>query len=100
MEGMPSCLGKDRCPPLTKACLNDKKAWKLIGDGDDEYEELIHIIQDTNNLAMHTLDDCRYDGSTLKGKNIPAKWTTIAMEENSLESHPWLARATMVRNLV
>ena len=40
----------------------------MVGEGDNEYQELLTIIQEGNNLATRTLTDYGYDGSALKDK--------------------------------
>jgi hypothetical protein len=38
--------------PFTIKCLGNKLVRKSLGDGDDEYELLISLIQEGNNLAL------------------------------------------------
>ena len=67
-EAWHSAWGKVGAALLTKACLNDKKVCKSIGSGDAEYDHLLTLIQEANDLATHTLTECGYNGSALKGK--------------------------------
>jgi hypothetical protein len=59
--------------PLTRACLNDPKVRKSIGDGDDEYAQLLRTIQEANDYAVFALSEAGYDGSALQAllKAVP-----------------------------
>ena len=82
--------------PLTKKCLNDNKVRKLVGDGDEEYDHLVKIIQEANNLSTHTLTENGYDSSAFKD-NIDAlqqRTNKIVTEENTIERRRALMDAT------
>ncbi len=52
------CMGKGGSSPLTCQCLNDPKVLsKLLGDGDDDFDEYLLAIQAGNSLTTHTLTD-------------------------------------------
>ena len=41
--------------PLSRKCLESKKVRRSIGDGDDEQQALVHLIQEHNTLACTAL---------------------------------------------
>ena len=51
--------------PCTRACLSDPKVSKTLGDGEDEY---YNAIQVANDLAVHSLNECGYNGNLLQAK--------------------------------
>lgn len=50
--------------PLTRACLKNPQVRKSIGDGgdDDEFEQLLRMIQEANDLSTHTLTQAGFNG--------------------------------------
>jgi hypothetical protein len=69
--------------PLTRACLNDPKVRKSIGDGDDEYAQLLWTIQEANDYAVFALSEAGYDGSALQAllKAVPEAQTMTKVTE-------------------
>ena len=51
--------------PLTRACLNDKRVRRSIGDGSEEEQVMYRLIQEANDVATFTLTMCGYDGTVL-----------------------------------
>ena len=51
--------------PCTRACLSDPKVSKTLGDGEDEYHNAIQVA---NDLAVHSLNECGYNGNLLQAK--------------------------------
>ncbi len=79
--------------PLTRACLGDKLVRKLISDGDNEYQQLITLIQEGNNLAMDSLTGWGYDASALRDTIIPIKKSKINTKEQIIEQQMQLMKA-------
>ena len=69
--------------PLTRACLNDPKVRKSIGDGDDKYAQLLRTIQEANDYAVFALSEAGYDGSALQAllKAVPEAQTMTKVTE-------------------
>jgi hypothetical protein len=80
--------------PLTRKCLGDKLVRKSIGDGDDEYEQLITLIQEGNNLATDTLAGWGYDATGLKDVIEPISKQKLVTEEHSVERRMQLMNAS------
>ena len=53
---------------IIQRCLKDKEVKRLIGDGDEEADELHPLIQTANDLAVHALVQAGYDGELLRAK--------------------------------
>ena len=53
---------------IIQRCLKDKEVKRLIGDGDEEADELHPLIQTANDLAVHALVQAVYDGELLRAK--------------------------------
>jgi hypothetical protein len=79
--------------PLTRACLGDKLVRKSIGDGDDEYQQLITLVQEGNNLATDCLTGWGYDASALRDTIIPIEKTKIITQEHTIERQTQLMKA-------
>ncbi len=79
--------------PLTRACLGDKLVRKSIGDGDDEYQQLITLIQEGNNLVTDSLTGWGYDASALRDTIIPIEKTKIITKEHTIEWQTQLMKA-------
>ena len=93
-EACRSVWAKVGAAPLTKKCLGDKLVRKSIGDVDDEYEQLITLIQEGNNLATDSLVGWGYDASALKDVIVPIQKTKLVTEENTMERQLLLMNAS------
>ena len=93
-EACRSAWEKDGAAPLTKACLNNPKVRKSIGDGDDDYQHLVGLIQQANDIATCTLTECGFNGSFLTGKIVPIVRPKIITEEHLLDHRMLLAKAS------
>ena len=65
------CLGAWRAigaAPISRACLDDPKVRRELGDGDDAHDLLLVQLQDANDYATHMLSRYGYAGSVLKNK--------------------------------
>ncbi len=51
---------------ITRRCLQDLQVMRLIGDGNNEVDELHCLIQTSNNLAVHALMQVGYDDKLLQ----------------------------------
>jgi hypothetical protein len=80
--------------PLTRACLNNKRVRKSIGDGSEEEQVMYHLIQEANNIATFTLTMCVCDGTVLAQQIKPHKEMKQLTEEHSLERQLLLKNAT------
>ncbi len=69
--------------PLTRKCLGNKLVRKSIGD--DEYEQLMTLIQEGNNLVMDMLVGWGYDAMDLKDVIVPILNQKLVMEEHTVE---------------
>ena len=80
--------------PLTRACLNDPKVRRELGDSQDNTNHLMLEIQEANNVSTYALDRLGFDASYLTAKineatedNAPV---TVANTKERVEA---LARA-------
>ena len=51
--------------PPTRTCLENKKVFKSLGDGNDSYQALLVGIQMSNDISTHMLTSAGYKGSAL-----------------------------------
>ena len=93
-EGCRSVWDKVGAAPLTRKCLGNKLVCKSIGDGDDEYEQLITIIQEGNNLATDTLVGWGYDAMDLKDVIVPILNQKLVTEEHTVKRRMQLMNAS------
>ncbi len=79
--------------PLTRACLENRKVCKLLGDGTKEYQALLQNIQALNDISTHKLILAGYKGKVLQAtiKEYP-KMKAIT-EEHSKDCLALLAKA-------
>jgi hypothetical protein len=54
-EACRNAWGKVGAMPLTRACLENKKNHKFLGDGTNTYQALLQNIQASNDISTHTL---------------------------------------------
>ena len=80
--------------PLTRMCRGDKPVHKSIGDGDEEYEQLITLIQEGNNLATDSLVAWGYDAMDLKDVIVPIEKQKLVTEEHTVERRMQLMNAS------
>jgi hypothetical protein len=80
--------------PLTRACLNDKRVRRSIGDGSEEEKVMYRLIQEANDVATFTLTMCGYDGTVLAQQIKPREEMKQLTEEHSLERQLVLKNAT------
>jgi hypothetical protein len=72
----------------------DEKVHKRVGDGDNEYDQLVQLITEANILWTYTLNQSGYNGDALKGTILNKKKVKIIMEENTEERRKVLMTAT------
>jgi len=65
-EGCRNAWGKVGAAPLTRFCLTNKKVRKSLGDGSDNYQQMLLNIQDANDVATHALISAGYNGKALR----------------------------------
>lgn len=65
-EGCRNAWGKVGAAPLTRFCLTNKKVRKSLGDGSDNYQQMLLNIQDANDVATHALISAGYNGNALR----------------------------------
>ena len=82
--------------PLTRGCLSNPQVRKSIGDGgdDDEFEQLLRMIQEANDLSTHTLTQAGFNGCALKGEIKATRRHEIITEENTEERRIALMNAS------
>ena len=49
--------------PLTRFCLTNSKVRRSLGDGSNNYQQLLTNIQDANNISTHALSSGGYNGN-------------------------------------
>ncbi len=57
--------------------LKSKKVWRSIGDGDEEQQALVYLIQEHNTLACTALTLAGYNGHFMQVKAKPAASTKV-----------------------
>jgi hypothetical protein len=80
--------------PLTRACLNDKRVRRSIGDSSEEEQVMDRLIQEANDVATFTLTMCVYNGTVLAQQIKPHEEMKQLTEEHSLEHQLLLKNAT------
>ena len=81
--------------PLTRACLDDPKVRREIGDGDAEYDMKMILIQDANDVAVHMLTELGFKSAVLlKGKIKEVKKVQSVTKPNSQERVEALAKSS------
>jgi hypothetical protein len=71
--------------PLSRKCLESKKVRRSIGDGDDEQQALVHLIQEHNTLACTALTLAGYNGDHMKLTAKPAASTKVITNPHTQE---------------
>ncbi len=79
--------------PLTRFCLTNSKVRRSLGDGSDDYQELLKNIQDANNISTHALSSGGYNGNVLKRELVAIPAAEPITEEHSQERLKLLAKA-------
>ena len=92
-EGCKHAWEKVGAAPLTRACLNNKKVQKSLGDGSVDYQQLLLNVQDANDVATHALTAGGMNGNALKRTIIEIPTTQQITEEHSQERYEILAKA-------
>ncbi len=80
--------------PPTRACLENKKVLKSLGDGNESYQALLLGIQTSNSIATHTLTSAGYKGSALVATINEYPKTNQITEEHDKDRLDLMARAS------
>lgn len=80
--------------PPTRACLENKKVLKSLGDGNESYQALLLGIQMSNDIATHTLTSAGYKGSALMATINEYPKTNQITEEHDKDRLDLMARAS------
>jgi co-chaperonin GroES (HSP10) len=89
--------------PLTRKCLGDKLVRKSIGDGVDEYEQLITLIQEANNLATDQiifLLKLSKMSSVVTKDTFICKGSSITLQATGATSYKWSNGIVVASNSV
>jgi hypothetical protein len=65
-----NALAKVGAAPLTCQCLSDPNVSKSLGDGDEDFDQYLHLIQVVNDLSRHTLTEGGFNGDLIKAMII------------------------------
>jgi hypothetical protein len=79
--------------PLSRKCLESKKVRRSIGDGDDEQQALVYLIQEHNTLACTGLTLAGYNGDHMKLTAKPASSTKVITNPHTQERIELLSEA-------
>ena len=79
--------------PLTRFCLTNSKVRRSLGDGSNDYQELLKNIQDANDISTHALSSGGYNGNVLKRELVAIPAAEPITEEHSQERLQLLAKA-------
>jgi hypothetical protein len=79
--------------PLTRFCLTNSKVRRSLGDGSDNYQQLLTNIQDANNISTHALSSGGYNGNVLRRELVSIQAADPLTEEHSQERLQLLAKA-------
>jgi hypothetical protein len=69
--------------PLTRACLQNPKVRRSIGDGTDEQQAMALLIQEHNAMACTALSLAGYNGDIMKLELKPAASTSVVTVAHS-----------------
>jgi hypothetical protein len=92
-EACRNAWGKVGAVPLTRACLENNKVCKLLGDGTNAYQALLQNIQAWNDTSTHTLTLAGYKGKVLQAAIKEYQKTEAIMEEHSKDCLALLVKA-------
>ena len=90
------CLGawlKVSALLLTRNCLLDRKVRWLIGDGDDEQQVLVSLIQEHNTIVCNALTLAGFNGDAMKVAIKPIGRVNNVTIAHSAERHELLTHA-------
>ncbi len=79
--------------PLTRFCLTNSKVRTSLGDGSDDYQQLLKNIQDANNISIHALSSGGYNDNVLKRELVAIPAAEPITEEHLQERFQLLAKA-------
>jgi hypothetical protein len=80
--------------PLTRACLQDPKVSRTLGDSDDEFQLKLKLIQDLNRESVAALIAKGWAGHHLEGFLKPMKSVRPVSQPHSKERLELLAKAS------
>ncbi|KAL3771166.1 hypothetical protein ACHAWU_004789 [Discostella pseudostelligera] len=79
--------------PLTRACMMNKKVRRSLGDGSDEYQQMLLNIQTANDVSTNALSTGGYNGSVMRREILAIPTTEQITEEHSAERLQLLAKS-------
>jgi hypothetical protein len=79
--------------PLSRKCLKSKKVRLLIGDGDEEQQALVYLIQEHNTLACTALTLAGYNDQFMQVKAKPTTSTKVITLPHTQEQIELLSKA-------
>jgi hypothetical protein len=85
--------------PLTRACLQNSKVRRSIGDGTDEQQATALLIQEHNKLACAALTMAGYNGDVMKLTLKPAASTRVVTVAHSQDRVELLSQAKTHGNI-
>jgi len=71
--------------PLTRACMLNKKVRRSLGDGSDEYQQMLLNIQNANDISTNALTTGGYNGNVMRREILAIPTTEQITEEHSAE---------------
>ena len=85
--------------PLTRACLQNPKVRRSIGDGTDEQQAMALLIQEHNAMACAALSLAGYNGDIFKLELKPAASTSVVTVAHSQDRIELLSQAKSHGNI-
>ncbi len=79
--------------PFTRECLQNKKVCTSLGDGSKAYQALLLNIQQSNDIAVHTLTSSGYKGEVLQATICEYPKTEFITEEHGADRLELSAKA-------
>ena len=92
-ENCRNAWGKVGAAPLTRACMLNKKVRRSLGDGSDEYQQMLLNIQTANDVSTNALNTGGYNGNVMRREILAIPTTEQITEEHSAERLQLLAKS-------
>jgi len=71
--------------PLTRACMLNNKVRRSLGDGSDDYQQMLLNIQTANDVSTNALSTGGYNGNVMRREILAIPTTEQITEEHSAE---------------
>ncbi len=85
--------------PLSRKCLSSSKVRRLIGDGDDDQQVLVHLFVEHNVIACNALTLEGYNGDVMKITLKPIECTNVITAPHTQDRIELLSQAKAHDNI-